>query len=112
MGLIQVLLVLAIVAVSGAVLMRYVRSSVGTVETLQADQPLARAKLAADQATAVTIQGAVRAYQAEHGQWPADKATVLTILAAPPRFQCAGNDFEYDGAGGTLRLLVTDPGRC
>jgi len=112
MGLIQVLLVLAIVAVSGAVLMRYVRSSVGTVETLQAEKPLAHARLAADQATAATIQSAVRAYQAEHGQWPADKAAVLAILAGPPRFQCAGNDFEYDAASGTLRLLLTDPGRC
>jgi hypothetical protein len=31
---------------------------------------------------------------------------------APPRFQCAGNDFEYDPATGALRLTITDDARC
>jgi hypothetical protein len=26
--------------------------------------------------------------------------------------QCAGGDFDYDPASGSLRLTVTDPGRC
>ena len=43
---------------------------------------------------------------------PPDKASVLTILPAAPRFQCSGNDFEYDAAGGTLSLLINDPGSC
>jgi hypothetical protein len=29
-----------------------------------------------------------------------------------PKFQCAGNDFEYDPATGALQLLITDSGRC
>ncbi len=54
----------------------------------------------------------MRNYQAEHGRWPADKAIVLSLLVSPPKFQCAGNDFEYDPASGTLRLLITDDSRC
>lgn len=51
-------------------------------------------------------------YRGAHGEWPADKAAVIALLPAPPRFQCAGNDFEYDPAGGTVRLGVDDPARC
>ena len=43
---------------------------------------------------------------------PADRDAVLTLLASPPRFQCAGNDFEYDPATGGLSLRVADAGRC
>jgi len=39
-------------------------------------------------------------------------ATVLGLLMAPPKFQCAGNDFEYDPASGTLSLTITDDARC
>jgi len=39
-------------------------------------------------------------------------AGVLALLAAPPRFQCPGNDFEYDAGTGRLRLLIQDPARC
>ncbi len=111
-GLIEILLVLAIVAVAGFLLMRYVGSTATTVEKLQEEKPLAHARLAADQATLTSIQTLVRAYQAQHGQWPADKAAVLALAAGPPRFQCAGNDVEYDPASGSLQLVITDPGRC
>jgi hypothetical protein len=31
---------------------------------------------------------------------------------AAPKFQCAGNDFDYDAATGALRLTITDDTRC
>jgi len=37
---------------------------------------------------------------------------VAALMAGPPRFQCAGGDFDYDPASGSLGLTVTDPGRC
>lgn len=111
-GLIEILIVVAVVAVAGYLLVQYVGSTARTVETLQKDRPLDRTKLASDQATLTALQGLVRSYQAQKGQWPPDKATVAGLLAAPPKFQCAGNDFEYEAAGGTLRLLIEDPGRC
>jgi prepilin-type N-terminal cleavage/methylation domain-containing protein len=111
-GLIEILIVVAVVAVAGYLLMQYVGSTAKTVETLQKDRPIDRTKLAADRATLTVLQGLVRSYQAEKGQWPPDKATVVGLLAAPPKFQCAGNDFEYDPASGTLSLAVTDDARC
>jgi len=111
-GVIEILLVLVVVALAGALLMRYVGSTAKTLEKLQEDRPLQRSKLAADQATLDSVQGLVRNYQAEHSRWPADKAIVLSLLVSPPKFQCAGNDFEYDPASGTLRLLITDDSRC
>ena len=111
-GVIEILLVLVVVALAGVLLMRYVSSTAKTVEKLQEDRPLQRSKLVADQATLDSVQGLVRNYQAEHGRWPADKAIVLSLLVSPPKFQCAGNDFEYDPASGTLRLLITDDSRC
>lgn len=111
-GMIEILLVLVVVALAGVLLMRYVGSTAKTVETLQKDRPLQRSKLAADQATLDSVQGLVRNYQAEHGRWPTDKAVVLSLLMSPPKFQCAGNDFEYDPADGTLRLLIADSSRC
>jgi len=95
-GYIEIVIVLAVVA----------------VEKIQQDRPLARTKLAADQATLTSVQGLVRSYQAEKGQYPPDKATVVGLLVSPPRFQCAGNDFEYDPATGTLSLTITDDSRC
>jgi prepilin-type N-terminal cleavage/methylation domain-containing protein len=112
LGLIEIVLALAIVAIAGAVLYHYVSSTQRTVETLQERRPLAHAKLAADQATLATIQTMLRTYQAQHGRWPGDRAAVLALFASAPRFQCPGNDFEYDAAGGSLRLLITDPARC
>jgi prepilin-type N-terminal cleavage/methylation domain-containing protein len=111
-GLIEILLVLVVVAIGGYFLMQYVGSSARTVEKLQQERPIDRSRLAADRATLATLQGLVRNYQAEKGQWPPDKATVLGLLMAPPRLQCAGNDFEYDPASGTLGLTVTDDARC
>lgn len=112
LGLIEIVLALAIVAIAGAVLYHYVSSTQKTVEALQERRPLAHARLAADQATLATVHAMLRTYQVQHGRWPEDRAAVLALLPATPRFQCAGNDFEYDAAGGALRLLITDPGRC
>jgi prepilin-type N-terminal cleavage/methylation domain-containing protein len=112
LGLLEILIVVAVVAVAGYLLMQYVGSTAKTVETLQKDRPIDRTKLAADRATLTALQGLVRSYQAEKGQWPPDKAAVAGLLAAPPTFQCAGNDFEYDPASGTLNLTITDDARC
>ena len=111
-GLIEILLVLVVVAIGGYFLMQYAGSSARTAEKLQQERPIDRSRLAADRATLATLQGLVRNYQAEKGQWPPDKATVLGLLMAPPRLQCAGNDFEYDPASGALSLTVTDDTRC
>ena len=111
-GYIEIVIVLAVVAVAGYLLMQYFTSTAKTVEKLQQDRPLARAKLAADQATLTSVQGMVRTYQAEKGQFPPDKTTVVGLLASPPRFQCPGNDLEYDPATGTLGLTITDDSRC
>src|SRR2546422_10853588 len=111
-GYIEIVIVLAVVAVAGYLLMQYFTSTAKTVEKIQQARPLARTKLAADQATLTSVQGLVRSYQAEKGQYPPDKATVVGLLFSPPRFQCAGNDFEYDPATGTLSLTITDDSRC
>lgn len=111
-GLIEILLVVAVVAVAGFVLMRYVGSTAATVERLQEERPLAQARLAADQATLASIQGLVRAYHAQHGAWPADRAAVLALLAAPPRWQCGGNDLDYEPARGTLALRIVSADGC
>ncbi len=111
-GLIEILLVVAVVAVAGFFLMRYMTSTATMVEKLQEDKLLTQARLTADQGTLRSIQSLVRAYQAQHGRWPPDRAVVLALVDVPPRFQCPGNDFEYDPASGTLRLVIADPGRC
>jgi len=111
-GLIEIVLVLVILAVAGALLYRYVGSTARTVEKIQEERTLAHARFAADQATLGSIRSVLQTYQAQHGQWPADKPAVIGLLPSPPRFQCAGNDFEYDPAGGTLRLLIADVTRC
>jgi prepilin-type N-terminal cleavage/methylation domain-containing protein len=111
-GLIEILIVVAVVTLTGYMLMQYVRSTAKTTEQFKQDRPLERSRLAADRATLTTLQGMVRAYQAEKGQWPPDKATVLGLFMAPPKLQCAGNDLEYDPASGTLSLTITDDSRC
>jgi prepilin-type N-terminal cleavage/methylation domain-containing protein len=111
-GLVEILVVLAVLALAGVLLVRYVGSTQKTVETFQRDRPLANARLMADRATLETLAGLVRHYQAQKGQWPLDRAAVLALLVSAPKFQCAGNDFEYDAATGALRLLVTDAARC
>ena len=111
-GVVEILIILAVVAVVGAVAYRYVASTARTVEKLQEDRPLAGSRLAADQATLQALQVAVRTFQATNGKPPADKDAVLALLAGPPRFQCPGNDVEYDPATGGLRLSITDLARC
>jgi prepilin-type N-terminal cleavage/methylation domain-containing protein len=112
-GLIEIVLVLVVVAVAGFLFMRYIGSTATTIEKLQEERPIAHARLMADQATLGTIRAQLRTYQAEHeGKWPADKAAVLALLPSAPKFQCAGNDFEYDAASGEIRLLITDAARC
>ena len=111
-GYIEIVIVLAVVAVAGYLLMQYFTSTAKTVEKMQQDRPLARAKFAADQATLTSVQGLVRTYQAEKGQNPPDKTAVVSLLASPPRFQCSGNDFEYDPATGALGLTINDDSRC
>jgi prepilin-type N-terminal cleavage/methylation domain-containing protein len=111
-GLVEILIVVAVVAVAGYVIMQYVGSTAKTVEQFQKERPLDRSRLAADRATLATVQGLVRSYQADKGQWPPDKATVLGLLMAPPKLQCAGNDFDYDPTSGALSLTITDDSRC
>jgi len=111
-GYIEIVIVMAVVAVAGYLLMQYFTSTAKTVEKMQQDRPLARAKLAADKATLTSVQGLVRSYQADKGQFPPDKATVVGLLASPPRFQCPGNDFDYDPATGSLGLTINDDSRC
>lgn len=111
-GLVEILIVLAVVAMAGYLLMQYVNSTAKTTEMLQQERPIDRARLAADRATLASVQTAVRNYQAEKGQWPPDKAAVIALLMGPPRFQCQGNDFNYDPASGALSLTITDDTRC
>jgi prepilin-type N-terminal cleavage/methylation domain-containing protein len=111
-GLIELVIVVAVVALAGYLLMQYVTSSAKSVERFQQERPLDRTRLAADRATLTALQTAVRNYQAEKGQWPPDKATVTGLLMAPPVFKCTGNDFEYDPATGALGLTITDDARC
>lgn len=111
-GLIEILLVLVVVAFAGALIWKYVGSTAKTMEKFQEERPLANARLAADRATLDSVQGVLRNYYAENSRWPADKAAVIALLQSPPRFQCAGDDFEYDPASGTLTLVITDSGKC
>jgi type II secretory pathway pseudopilin PulG len=112
MGLIEIVLALAVIAIAGFLLMKYLGATGKTVERLREQRPLAGARLSADQATLASIQAAVRTYQAQHGRWPADREAVVALLAGPPRFQCPGNDFDYDPASGNLTLRIVDAGRC
>jgi len=111
-GLVEILIVLVVVAVAGALLYQYLGTTTQTVERFQQERPLAGARLAADQATALTIRTQLQAYHVQHGAWPADKAAALAALGSAPRFQCAGNDFDYDPASGQIRLLIEDSTRC
>ena len=112
LSFVDVIIVVAVVAVAGYLLLQYVNSAASTTKVLQQERPVDRSRIAADRATLASVQSLVRAYQAEKGQWPPDKGTVVGLLMAPPRFQCPGNDFEYDAASGTLRLAITDDALC
>jgi prepilin-type N-terminal cleavage/methylation domain-containing protein len=111
-GLVEIVIVVAVVAVAGYLLMQYVNSTAKTTEMLQQERPIDRTRLVADRATLASLQTLVRNYQAEKGQWPPDKATVVGLLMGPPRFQCRGNDFDYDPSSGALSLTITDDTRC
>ncbi len=111
-GYLEIVIVLAVVAATGYVVMQYVASTAKTVQQIQQDRPMARARLISDRATLRALETAVRTYQAENGRLPADKQAVLGLLTAPPTFQCPGNDFEYDPGTGDLRLTITDDARC
>lgn len=111
-GLIEIVIVVAVVALAGYVVMQYVASSAKSAGQFRQERPLDRSRLAADRATLNIMQSAVRTYQAEKGEWPPDRTAVLAPLMAPPKFQCAGNDFEYDATTGALRLTIIDDTRC
>ena len=113
LGLIEIAVVLVIVAIVGSLLYRYVGSTAKQVQQFKEDKPLAHARLAADQATLASMQQALQTYRATNeGQLPPDKAGVVALLAGPPKFQCQGNDFDYDPTSGAMRLTVTDPAGC
>jgi hypothetical protein len=113
LGIIEIAIVLVIVVIVGSLLYRYVGSTAKTVEKFKEDRPLAHTRLAADQATLASMQGALQTYRATNeGKLPPDKAGVIALLVGPPRFQCEGGDFDYDAATGALRLTITDPARC
>src|SRR5204863_9472708 len=97
-GFIEIIIVVAIVAVAGFLLMQYFSSTAKTVEKLQQDRPLARTRLVADQATLASVQGLVRNYQAEKGQWPPDKGAVPVLLGSAPKVQFRGSDFNQQPA--------------
>ena len=111
-GIVEMLVVLVAVALGGAMLYGYMSSSVRSVEKVQQESPLGFGRVSADQMTLTTVRTTLQVFHARNGRWPADKAAVLALLPSPPRFQCPGNDFDYDPATGTIRLVVTDPARC
>lgn len=111
-GLIEILVVLAVVAIGLVLSYRYFAATASTVRTYQEQRPTASARLAADQATLATLRSALQAHWAANGRWPADKAAALALLGGALRLQCADNDVEYDPASGQVRLLVEDPSRC
>jgi len=111
-GFVEILIALVVVAVAGVLLYKYMASTAKTVEILQEQRPTGIARLTADQATAATISAQLTIYYAQHGQWPTDKGAALAALGSAPRFQCAGNDFDYDASNGQVRLVIQDPARC
>ena len=110
---IEILVVLVIMGlIAGVILKQYMSSTARTLEQFQQQRPISYGKVTADQMTLGTVRTALDLYRAQHEQWSADKAAVLALLPAPPRFQCPGNDFEYDAGTGSLRRLIQDPARC
>ncbi len=76
---------LVIVAIVGSLLYRYVGSTAKQVEKFQEDRPLAHTRLAADQATLASMQGALQTYRATNeGKLPPDKAAVAALHGGPP----------------------------
>src|SRR3972149_5715063 len=65
-GFIEIVIVLAVVAVAGYLLLQYFGSTAKTLEKFQEERPIAHAKLAADQATLDAIKSMVQVYQAQN----------------------------------------------
>ena len=111
-SLVEIALVVVVLAIVGAVLYAYLASTTKTLEEVQEKRPLSQARLTADRATLAAIRSAIQIYYGQHGQWPPSKDVVGALLNPSPSFQCAGNDYEYDSAGGQVRLVIDDPSRC
>jgi len=100
-GFIEIVIVVAVVAVAGFLIMQYFTSTAKTPREAPARSCRSRGRgWRPTRATLASVQGLVRNYQAEKGQWPPDKATVLALLVSAPKFQCPGNDFEYEPTSG------------
>jgi len=110
-GLLEILIVLVVGALTLALLHGYLATTGGEGEARVAAS-VNTAALAADETSLAAIRSALGAYHAEHGRWPADRSAVIALLPSPPLFRCAGNDFEYDPATGHVRLRVADAARC
>lgn len=111
-SLVEIAVVLVVLAIVGAVLYAYLGSTTRTIEQVQTEKPLSRARLTADQATLAAIRTSLQVFYAQNGQWPPSKEAVAALLSPPPNFQCEGNDYQYDPGDGQVRLLINDPGRC
>ncbi len=111
-GLVEIAVALVVVAIVGSVLYAYLASTTRTLETVQEERPLSRARLAADRATLTAIRSSLQAYYGQRGEWPPNKEAVAALMSPPPAFQCTGNDYTYDPATGEVTMLVDDSARC
>jgi prepilin-type N-terminal cleavage/methylation domain-containing protein len=111
-GLVELVLVVAVLAVVGAFLYGYFASTSRTVETIQQQRPLSSARLAADRATVAALRTSLQLYYAQHAAYPPTKEAVAALLNPPPLFQCQGNDFRYDPATGQVTLIIDDAASC
>jgi len=112
---VEIVLALLVVAIASAGLLTYLGQTKKTLETVGAGgagRPLGHARLTADLATLAAIRNQLDLYRSTHGQWPSSKEASVAVLASPPRFQCAGNDYTFDPATGAIALVIMDPGRC
>jgi len=66
--------------------------------------------LARDQATMEAMRAAIAGHRAAHGQFPADRAAVETLVV--PVWRCAGQAWTYDPATGAARLTMDTPHGC
>ncbi|MGH7265551.1 MAG: type II secretion system protein [Candidatus Rokuibacteriota bacterium] len=111
-SLVEIALVLVVLAIVGSVLYAYLGSSTKTLEQVQQEKPLSRARLTADQATLAAIRSSLNVYYAQNGAWPASKEAVAALLSPAPSFQCEANDYQYDPGSGQVTLAIDDPARC
>jgi hypothetical protein len=111
-SLVELVLILLVVAGAGAGLYAYLGATRKSIETLHAGRPLGHARLAADLETLAGIRNQLSLYQSIHGQLPATREAVASVVVPAPRFQCPGNDYTYDPATGAVGLVIMDPARC